>query len=453
MATSNSESKKIESVVTPGASSHELDSDKVDGYAQSGVQQMEAITSLTVAGIWVIYFVDTIQQGTTSALTPHVTSDFRMHSLTAATGIMSSLIGGISKLTLAKILDVWGRPQGYALSIVICTIGIIMMATCQNVEAYAAAQVFYWVGYNGLNYTMSIFIADTSSLRNRSLMFAYATSPYLITTWISGYITESILAGPGFRWGFGIFAIVTPIVTLPLCILFFYYMLKAKKLGVIPRRDSGRTTAQSIWYYVVQFDALGLLLSSAGMALFLLPFSLYSYQSEGWRSSLVICMIIFGGILLCLFVIWEKWFAPVKMLPWHLLTDRNVLCACILSATLFTSFYIWDSYFYSFLQVVNGLSIVHATYVSNIYTVGSTLFAVVTGVFIRYNGHFKWVALGFGMPFTILGISLMIKFRQPDTNIGYICMCQVFIAAAGGTLVICEQLAAMAAVGHQYVTM
>lgn len=87
-----------------------------------------------------------MQQGTTTALNPYVTSNFEKHSLTAATGIMSSLIGGISKLTLAKILDVWGRPQGYAVSILICTLGLVMMAACRNVETYAAAQVFYWVG-------------------------------------------------------------------------------------------------------------------------------------------------------------------------------------------------------------------------------------------------------------------------------------------------------------------
>ena len=96
--------------------------------------------------MWVIYFVDSTQQGTTQALTPYVTSAFQEHSLTAATGIMSSIIGGISKLTLAKILDVWGRPQGYAVAIVCCTLGIVMMAACKNVETYAAAQVFYWVG-------------------------------------------------------------------------------------------------------------------------------------------------------------------------------------------------------------------------------------------------------------------------------------------------------------------
>ncbi len=80
--------------------------------------------------MWIIYFVDTIQQGTTNTLTPYVTSSFALLSLTPATSIMSSLIGGISKLTLAKVLDVWGRPQGYAISILICTMGIVMMAAC-----------------------------------------------------------------------------------------------------------------------------------------------------------------------------------------------------------------------------------------------------------------------------------------------------------------------------------
>jgi hypothetical protein len=45
----------------------------------------------------------------------------------------------------------------------------------------------------------------------------------------------------------------------------------------------------------------------------------------------------------------------------------------------------------------------------------------------------------------------MVKFRQPDTNVGFLVMCQIFIAFGGGTLVICEQIAAMAATSHQYI--
>ena len=87
-----------------------------------------------------------MQQNMTFQLTPYVTSAFQAHSLTAATSVMSGLIGGISKLPLAKILDIWGRPQGFALMVASLTLGLIMMASCNNVETYAAAQVFYWLG-------------------------------------------------------------------------------------------------------------------------------------------------------------------------------------------------------------------------------------------------------------------------------------------------------------------
>lgn len=97
--------------------------------------------------IWIIYFVDTMQQGMTNSLTAYVTSAFGKHSLIAATSIMSSIIGGLIKLPLAKVLDIWGRPHGYFAMVCCLTLGLVMMAACNNVQTYAAAQVFYWVGY------------------------------------------------------------------------------------------------------------------------------------------------------------------------------------------------------------------------------------------------------------------------------------------------------------------
>ena len=298
---------------------------------------------------------------------------------------------------------------------------------------------------------MSIFVADTSSLKNRGFMFAFTTSPYLITTWIGGPLATAFLGGPGFRWGFGTFAVITPIICTPLFVLFLYNYRKAKRMGLMPAQEQTRTTAQSIKHYVIEFDVAGLLLICGGLALFLLPFSLYSYQPDGWKSPMIICMIIFGGLLLIAFALYERYVAPVTFIPFSLLTDRTVLGANILAAVFFVSFYIWDSYFFSFLQVVNGLTITEASYVGNIYTIGSCLWALVVGAAIRYYGRFKALALYFGVPVTILGIALMVHFRQPDVNIGYIIMCQIFIAFAGGTIVICEQLAVMAATNHQFV--
>lgn len=68
--------------------------------------------------------------------------------------------------------------------------------------------------------------------------------------------------------------------------------------------------------------------------------------------------------------------------------------------------------------------------------------------FIRRIGRLKWIALA-AMPLTFLGTGLMLHFRSPDSHIGSVIMCEVFKAISGGTLVICQQMAAMATGGHE----
>lgn len=242
-------------------------------------------------------------------------------------------------------------------------------------------------------------------------MFAFANSPYIVTTWIGGPMAESILAGIGWRWGFGVFSIVTPVVTLPMFGLFMYNHMKAKKAGLIQPRNSGRTLAQSLKYYAIEFDLFGLLLLVAGFCLFLLSFALYTYQEDQWKSPLIICFIIFGGLLIIAFALYEKYLAPKTFIPFELLTDRTVLGAALLSGLRFISFFIWDSYFISFLQVVNGLSVTHAAYVANIYSVGSCFWGLVVGVLIRWTGRFKWLALYFGLPLDILGVVSLVVLK------------------------------------------
>lgn len=297
---------------------------------------------------------------------------------------------------------------------------------------------------------MTVFISDTSSLKNRALMLSYATSPYIITTWIGGPIAQSVLGGPGWRWGFGIFTIVVPVVVAPLCLLFFWNQHKAKKMGLLaPSR--GPLTLSTIKQYCIEVDLIGIILLAGGMALFLLPFSLWSYQKDQWRSAMIICMIILGGLLLIAFALYERFWAPVTFIPFNLLMDRTVFFGGLMFIFEFFNSAVWGSYFGSMLQVVWGLDVTEASYVQAIYRVGSCLFCLLVGFLIRWTGRFKWLAVYFSFPLMILGVGLMIKFRQPDAGIGYICMTQIFVAFAGGTTVICGELAMMAPSDHQHI--
>lgn len=207
-------------------------------------------------------------------------------------------------------------------------------------------------------------------MSKRGLIFAYSSSPYIITTWLSGPISQAFLDGPGFRWGFGSFAIITPVITSPLFFLFMYYNKKAKKLGVIRPRERIGNFYETVIHYGREFDIIGLLILSGGLAMFLLPFNIYSYQEDGWKSSLIIGLLVGGVVALIVFGIWERFFAPITFIPYSLLMDRTVIGANILAASVFVSYYIWDSYFLSFLQVVNGLDVTESSYVAQIYSVG-----------------------------------------------------------------------------------
>jgi MFS family permease len=99
---------------------------------------------------------------------------------------------------------------------------------------------------------------------------------------------------------------------------------------------------------------------------------------------------------------------------------------------------------------VHNLSISDAGYVSNIYSIGSCFWGVVLAILIRLLGRFKWLAMSM-LCLEALGVGLMIHFRQPSQGIGYVIMCQIFIAFGGGSLVICEEMAVMAAAPHQNV--
>lgn len=220
-------------------------------------------------------------------------------------------------------------------------------------------------------------------------MFAFVASPYIATVWVTGPLAQAWISGPGFRWAFGAWAIIHPVTSLPLYILMVWNYKKAAKQGLLPTQRSGRTIFQSFKHYAIEYDLLGLLLLCAGFALFLLPFSIYSYQSEGWRSSMIICMIVFGVLFFLCFVLWEIYGAPITFMPWHLLKDRTVLGCNILAAVLFVEFYIWNSYFTSFLQVVPAMNLTQTGYISNIYSIGSCFLAIFSGIFLRRTGDFK----------------------------------------------------------------
>lgn len=421
---------------------------------QNGIQQADAINQvwsraaliLAYCFIFLCSFANTLQWQIMSNLQPYVVSEFHSHSLIPTIGIVASIMSGILKLPIAKLIDSWGRPQGLACMIALATTGLVLMAACQDVKTYAAAEVIYQVGISGFTYVLDIIVADTSSLKDRILAYAFNASPTLITTFIGPVIATAFLERSTWRWAFGFSAILFVVFSIPVLSILAINARKARARGLLAKHTkSGPWTISKFRQALIDFDALGMFLAAAGLTLILVPFSLHGSSINNVHSAVAITPV-FGIIFVIAFAVHER---KVKrpFIRFSLLCSRNVAGASLLSITIFIAYFSWDGFYTSYLQVVHDLTLAQAGYIGHIYGIGSCLWAVVVGYLIRRTDRFKWLALA-ALPVHLLGGFLMIFFRRPDTHIAWVVMCQILITLGGSTLVMCDQMAVMSVANH-----
>lgn len=93
------------------------------------------------SSIWLLYFVNAFQSAILNSLLPFVTSDFESHSLLTVIYIVANAISAACFIPLSKILDLWGRAEGFLIMATFATLGLIMMAACENLPTFCAAYV------------------------------------------------------------------------------------------------------------------------------------------------------------------------------------------------------------------------------------------------------------------------------------------------------------------------
>ncbi|CAG8106013.1 unnamed protein product [Penicillium olsonii] len=425
---------------------------------QHGVRDVEAITltwskktlAFVFINIWFLYFVNAFQSSVFSSLSPYISSSFTAHSLSGVPTAMADAFSAAVYIPVGKIMDTWGRAEGFLVMTCFATLGLILLAACDSFAIYCTAYVFYYIGFSGMEYSIDVITADASKLKNRGLAFAFTSSPYIITAFAGPKVADEFYYQVSWRWGLGCWAIIFPIVAAPLYFILKSTLRKAEKQGHRIKEPSGRTFLQGVWYWILQFDLFGVFLFTAGLVLFELPFDIATEAPNGWGTGYIIAMLVVGFCMLFIFAIYEKFVAPVPMLNFPILTDRTVVGACLLDATYQLSYYCWNNYFTSFLQVVNNLTIAEAGYVSNTFDVVSGVLLLLVGWIISRTGRFKWL-LYISVPLYIFAQGLMIYFRKPGMTVGYQVMCQIFISIGGSIFILVEQIAILAAVDHQHV--
>src|SRR5690242_8831266 len=93
--------------------------------------------------MWLLYFVNGLNSSLTANLSAYITSDFSEHSLLTVITVITSVMGAACVMPIAKVLNLWDRTLGVCIMVLIAIMGLIMMAGCNNIATYCAAQVSY----------------------------------------------------------------------------------------------------------------------------------------------------------------------------------------------------------------------------------------------------------------------------------------------------------------------
>ncbi|KAI1826205.1 siderophore iron transporter mirC [Xylaria intraflava] len=430
---------------------------------QEGVRAMEAISmtwskwGLIAAyfSLFLMAFTTSLESQVTYSVVALATSAFSSHSLIATVYVVQGVVNAVIKPPMAKIADVFGRLEAFTICIALYVLGYIQMAASANVQTFAAAQIFYSAGSTGVQILQQVFIADTSNMPNRALFSSLPDTPFLVTTWIGSIIGSAIVAVSTWRWAYGIWAIILPVVFLPLALTLFLNGRRAKKMKLLPEKqkfaEGGPFAVMvKVWN---SLDVGGIVLLSAAFSLILIPLTLTKTTPGGWHSATIIALIVVGGVLLIIFPFWEssKKLSPHPLIPLELLKSRTFCAGCAIGFFYFTVFYLSvQPYFYSYLLVVQRQSIVSAGHITQTFSFSSTVTAIVVSLLIKYTRHYKFFVT-FGSLIYLLGVGLMIRYRTMNTSVGSIVGAQIAVGIGGGMLNVPAQLGVQASANHQQV--
>lgn len=107
-------------------------------------------------------------------------------------------------------------------------------------------------------------------------------------------------------------------------------------------------------------------------------------------------------------------------------------------------------YFYSYLVIVQGKSAVTAGNITRVFSFTSTIASVVVSILIKYTAHYKYYVT-FGSCIYIMGMGLMLAYRNQDASTGTLIGTQIAIGIGGGFLNVPVQLGVQASASHQQV--
>ncbi len=150
--------------------------------------------------------------------------------------------------------------------------------------------------------------------------------------------------------------------------------------------------------------------------------------------------------MLLVFLYWETQ-ADTPIIPFRVLSHRPVICVCLIGLLDFASFTLTWTYLSSFIQVLRSWEQTRTAYFAMSQNITSTLLGIVAGYIMSATRRYKTLMI-FGVVVRLIGVSMMIRYRNQFDPTIMLVLCQLLQGVGGGAVAITMQVACQICVRH-----
>ncbi|KAJ2517993.1 hypothetical protein H4217_003609 [Coemansia sp. RSA 1939] len=290
-----------------------------------------------------------------------------------------------------KLAEKFGRLWPLLASVAIFMVFSVMVGAAQSMVALCVGRALQGVGGAGMMPLSLVVLTDILSPGERGVYIGFLGAVIVLGKWTGPAIGAALHESSTWRWA-GYYNL--PVGAVALAILFLTLRDLPTPPGAVKRK-------------IREFDYLGTILWMGGSTMILLGLSLGGNE-HAWRSVIVVCLFVFGFIVILLFGVFEGKWAKWPIIPLRMLARPRVLLPMISSFLIGFCLYgmiMFVPIYYSTVLDQSALqSVRHLLWCA----LGGCVGAVVAGslVQVRRRWYYReWAVLGTAM--MTVGFGLM----------------------------------------------
>ncbi|KAF8316148.1 MFS general substrate transporter [Clavulina sp. PMI_390] len=358
--------------------------------------------ALIFGSLMLSVFLFALDQLIVATAIPKITNEF--HSLTQiswlANGFFVTLLA--FNLLFAQWLAIFPSKHAMLWTIFVFEIGSLICGVAPNMITLIIGRAVAGLGGTGIFNGALIIITEISSFGERAKYLSLLGTCFALASVLGPLIGGAFADHVSWRW---CFYINLPIGGIALGLI----ALLVETRPPLGRHATYKGYGRPMLKQLVECDWVGTAIVLAWGVCFILGLE-WGGIAKSWKDPNVIACLVMSGVLPIVFIAWEHFIGAKAMLPLHMLKDRDVAGAAILSV------FCWGVYMLCLYYLSEGYQ---AVYHASATGAGIDLLPqIVVQIFVMISTGPHWIIVSGPIIITI-GSGLLYSVNYPASKAHY----------------------------------